>query len=556
MPPEKRFLISHRSKGLPCLFLCLSITTAQATDVWGKAVLAKAEAVNAGTVTSGTTTKISLKGADEVFPGAEWQRSTPSEVGMKDDILASFVAKASYNRDPHYLGAIIRYGRMVESWGDIAKHDGWASAWKIQNGLCLMLLVQEGLLTGIDAPIEPWVPLAFPGKSLIEKDRGITFAHLADQVSGYGYVNLPGQSFAYNDAATDMARTLLNAVVTNRYPTLNWNTYLVQRLGVLGLQDGLTTFPSVRDYCRIGLLAMHQGRWAEQELIAPALYEKCVQPRVGRDLPLSGPKHPAGLYLIGGNIGGYQAQGVYGFWWWFNQRPLNDPIFKSGRIVPFFEGLPSDAYAAFGYGNNFLIVMPRLRMVAAFNSYSGNYTDWNLLMDALIDCDRTPPSLPAAPTVQALGPQQVQVNWPACTDTDGRVDAYWVYRDGARVSEVTTNAWIDPAAQPGQIHTYQVQAFNGSGFASEVGPATQVTMPSPLPPALSARQMNGDIVLFWPTNATGFVLEHAPSLQSSNWSPVATTPTIVGDQNTVTNTMTGDAGFYRLHKSESPKTKP
>jgi len=95
--------------------------------------------------------------------------------------------------------------------------------------------------------------------------------------------------------------------------------------------------------------------------------------------------------------------------------------------------------------------------------------------------------------------------------------------------------------------------FNLSGtivtgsIAGVVVASTTLPTPQP-PPTLSARQVGGDIVLSWPTNAAGFFLEHATSLQVSNWSPVATTPAIVGDHNTVTNTMTGDAGFYRLHK--------
>lgn len=74
------------------------------------------------------------------------------------------------------------------------------------------------------------------------------------------------------------------------------------------------------------------------------------------------------------------------------------------------------------------------------------------------------------------------------------------------------------------------------------------TLPEPPVPTLTARHSGDNIVLSWPTTATGYSLEFSASLTNKPWSPVLTTPVIVDGQNTVTNAMIGSAGFYRLHK--------
>jgi hypothetical protein len=72
----------------------------------------------------------------------------------------------------------------------------------------------------------------------------------------------------------------------------------------------------------------------------------------------------------------------------------------------------------------------------------------------------------------------------------------------------------------------------------------------PTVPTLTARKSGGDIVLSWPTNAVGFALEYATNLPATTWSPSFPLPVVVGEVNVVTNTMIGDAIFYRLHKQQ------
>ena len=82
-------------------------------------------------------------------------------------------------------------------------------------------------------------------------------------------------------------------------------------------------------------------------------------------------------------------------------------------------------------------------------------------------------------------------------------------------------------------------ATNGDG--SDIG-AFELN-PSPLGIAPSA----GGTVLFWPTYASGFRLEYAPSVTNpASWTATNVTPTAVGNQFYVTNGPPAGSRFFHL----------
>jgi len=416
--------------------------------------------------------------AESVFPGEQWEISTPEGVGMDAQKLQAFVNKASTSIKA--TGAIVRDGKMISQWGDISRIISWTSAWKPQNSYCLFFCIQEGLIGGVDDSIAPFVPEAYQGKMLIEKDRGMTFGHLANQISGYSFVERPGESFSYNDAATATASNILSAAIQRTYPEKNWRSYLSDNLSLLKLADGLSSWMSVRDQCRIAWWCCNKGEWNGKQILASHFFDTYTRPLVPQGLPHSTGEDPHGTYLSqNGVTRGYDAQGVYGYWWWFNNRECIDTTIRSGRIEYLFKGLPNDAYATFGYGNNYVIVMPRLRMVVACNPYSGGPDDWSLLIDAVDDADQTPPDIPSAPHGNVVPSGEIHLVWNAVEDYDGTVDAYWVYRDGAFLAEIdaTQSRYVDQNIRGGQHYTYEIQAFNASGFASRLSGATEFFVP-------------------------------------------------------------------------------
>jgi hypothetical protein len=68
------------------------------------------------------------------------------------------------------------------------------------------------------------------------------------------------------------------------------------------------------------------------------------------------------------------------------------------------------------------------------------------------------------------------------------------------------------------------------------------------PPTLNFTRAGGQLLLYWPTNQLGYILESTAALSAGNtWSPVTNLPVIVGDQKFVTNTFS-DMAHFRLRK--------
>jgi sugar lactone lactonase YvrE len=65
-------------------------------------------------------------------------------------------------------------------------------------------------------------------------------------------------------------------------------------------------------------------------------------------------------------------------------------------------------------------------------------------------------------------------------------------------------------------------------------------------PALQALRSSGRIVLSWPSWTTDYQVESSTNLPGSNWVPLLTTPTTVGERNFLTNSADGRAQFFRL----------
>ena len=81
--------------------------------------------------------------------------------------------------------------------------------------------------------------------------------------------------------------------------------------------------------------------------------------------------------------------------------------------------------------------------------------------------------------------------------------------------------------------------------ANNTGSAT-VTVNYPV--VLRVLRTGGNVVLSWPTSATGFSLQSTLTLTPSSWTAVTNNPVNVGGQYMVTNPIAGTTKFYRLIK--------
>ena len=59
-------------------------------------------------------------------------------------------------------------------------------------------------------------------------------------------------------------------------------------------------------------------------------------------------------------------------------------------------------------------------------------------------------------------------------------------------------------------------------------------------------QFGNVLLVYWPTNPPGFVVETAHRLNSTNWSLVAAPPDVFGNQYLEAFPLTTTNGFYRL----------
>jgi uncharacterized repeat protein (TIGR03803 family) len=74
-----------------------------------------------------------------------------------------------------------------------------------------------------------------------------------------------------------------------------------------------------------------------------------------------------------------------------------------------------------------------------------------------------------------------------------------------------------------------------------------VAVPASAPPQLTIVRSGANVVLTWPTNAVGFILQSTTNLAPpAAWNTNLPAPTVVHGQNTVTNPISGPRKLYRL----------
>jgi uncharacterized repeat protein (TIGR03803 family) len=84
-------------------------------------------------------------------------------------------------------------------------------------------------------------------------------------------------------------------------------------------------------------------------------------------------------------------------------------------------------------------------------------------------------------------------------------------------------------------------------YGGIAGNGTVFSLSLPLPPQLDMVRSGTNLILKWPTNATGFTLQSTTNLApAAVWTTVTPAPVIVKTNNAMTNTLSGPQKFYRL----------
>ena len=380
-----------------------------------------------------------------VFPGLHWVSRPPEQLGLsqeKLDALRDLVGGR---------GCVVRHRYIAYTWGDQKKSADVASAMKPVISTLMLMAVQDGKIAGTDEPVARFDPRL----NTLNGGKGgaITWRHLANQTSGYGLDERPGEAWAYNDFALALYYDTLMAKVYCQPGT----EVLQERLAApLQFEDHVTFEAfgpdnrkgrlgvSVRDFARFGLLWLRGGRWGDKRLLDEKFVRLALDSPVQPDLPRTAGKDAA---MLPGqrSIGGTRditpvGPGYYTFNWWANGT--------DGKGRRLFVDAPPDTFVASGHGGpRCLWIVPSLDLIVCWNDSAiedhdaspGNpHTKCNqaagLMVEAVVD---SPPSAP---------PNANANRFPGEKLADQRAGD--LPRRAGR-EPAGTRAWSTPASRPG-----------------------------------------------------------------------------------------------------------
>ncbi|UCC97558.1 MAG: serine hydrolase [Phycisphaerales bacterium] len=307
------------------------------------------------------------QGGSEVWPGAQWERVRPEQVGMD----ASVLQKARhYALTGDGSGRIIRHGRLVMDWGDQKQRYDLKSSTKAIGVTAVGLALRDGKIKNLKEPAAKYHPsLGVPPESNAETGwlGKITLFHLATQTAGFdkngGYTELlfePGAKWSYSDGGpnwlaecvTLVYRRDLNELMFERVfgpigikpSDLTWrrNAYRPKEIdGIPRREFGSGISANVDAMARIGYLYLRRGRWRDEQIIDASFV----------DMARIVPKEIDGLPVVRSETY-FNASDHYGLLWWNN---------ADGTMMR----VPRDTYWSWGLYDSLIVVMPSLDIVAA-----------------------------------------------------------------------------------------------------------------------------------------------------------------------------------------------
>jgi hypothetical protein len=95
--------------------------------------------------------------------------------------------------------------------------------------------------------------------------------------------------------------------------------------------------------------------------------------------------------------------------------------------------------------------------------------------------------------------------------------------------------------QRGRPRIFDFTSIPNAADGSDIG-AVEV-----IPPLLSIAPAGANVLLSWPVTDSGYILQVTPELSSAaNWSNLSYSVTVVGGQNTATDSVASGNAYYRL----------
>ena len=318
---------------------------------------------------------------DMLFPGTNWVEATPESQGLNSAKLAKAIAhvEAHTGRDKARELVIVVNGRMIWKGDNIDKVHGIWSCTKVFTSTVLGLLIADDKCS-----LDTRAASVLPAMKAVYPD--VTLRHFTTMTSGYRAVGdettgsythgpsrtpfkphpqplfAPGTAYAYWDSAMNQFGHALTRIAGEPLEEL-FRRRIAEPIGMnpqawkwgdfgkahspringgSGNGSGHVQI-SARELTRFGLLMLNNGRWDGRQLIPENWVKKATSVQV--------PSSMTNAWLKSDIAG----PGQYGFNWWCNGRDA------SGTMT--WPGAPADTFAAEGFNNNKLYIIPSWRMV-------------------------------------------------------------------------------------------------------------------------------------------------------------------------------------------------
>lgn len=315
------------------------------------------------------------------FPGEQWQQVAPESQGIDSEKLGAAVRYLSKHSGPDGVKelVVIRNGYMIYKGTDLDKVHGVWSLTKSFTSTVLGLLIDDGKAS-LATLAKDYVP------SLAATYPTLTLRHFTTMTSGYyavgdeprgGYRHgpsptpfqpaskplfaPPGSQYAYWDSAMSQFANVLTRIAGQPIEEL-FKRRIADPIGMnrskwdwgdFGTIDGLVVNGgsgnhnkhirvSARELARFGHLFLNRGNWNGRQLVSESWVDAATKPHVSASLPLV-------------RLSGADGRGVYGYNWWANG------IRPNGKRK--WPGAPRGTYAASGYNNNDMFVIPEWNVV-------------------------------------------------------------------------------------------------------------------------------------------------------------------------------------------------
>ncbi len=308
-----------------------------------------------------------VAGAQEqptTWPSPQWLSTQPAELGLDAEKLQE---ARQYAESAGGSGMIVRHGKIALRWGDQSERYDIKSATKSIGAAALGIAIKDGKIE-LRAPARKYHPqLGVPPESNAETGwlDEITIEHLATQTAGFekpgGYEKLlfkPGTHWHYSDGGPnwlaecitllykqDLEELMFQRVFTPlgiSRDDLRWRNNQYRSHAIEGIprrEFGAGIHANVDALARIGYLHLREGKWKDEQILPKAF----VRTAAGRVESIVGlPEWEPQTHS--------NAPSHYGLLWWNN---------ADGEL----EGVPRDAYWAWGLHDSLIVVIPSLDMV-------------------------------------------------------------------------------------------------------------------------------------------------------------------------------------------------